>query len=122
MDHPLFLLGLCLLLAHQMDALRLAEWRVLPPLDRIPEAVAPLGFIAVHVPICLVMLWGVFFTVPGGLNRAWVTGLDVFFVAHLGLHLVLLRHPRNPFRSAFSWTLIAGAGLCGAADLAVTAG
>lgn len=44
-------------------------------------------------------------------------GLDVFFIVHVGLHLLFINHPEHRFRSAFSWTLILGAGVSGAIDL-----
>jgi hypothetical protein len=113
-----FVAGVCLLLGHQMDAIRLREWRVLPLADRLDDAVAGPGFIAVNAAVSAAMLWGVFLTVPGGMNRAVAVGLDLFFLAHLAKHLWLLRHPANPFRSAFSWTLIGGVAACGVLDLA----
>jgi hypothetical protein len=42
---------------------------------------------------------------------------QVFFVVHVGLHLLALRHPRNQFTTPLSWALIGGAGVCGALAL-----
>lgn len=121
-EHALFVAGVCLLLGHQMDAIRLREWRVLPLADRLDDAVAGPGFIAANVLISAAMLWAVFLRDPAGPDRAVVLALDAFFVLHLGKHLWLLRRPDNPFRSAFSWTLIGGAALCGALDAALGGG
>jgi hypothetical protein len=48
-----------------------------------------------------------------------MSGLSAFFIVHVVLHLLFLRHPLNQFSSPFSWLLIGGAGLCGALDLVV---
>jgi hypothetical protein len=39
-------------------------------------------------------------------------------IIHVGLHLLFLNHPRNEFRSLFSWCLIVAAGVAGGIDLA----
>ena len=33
-DHLFFLLGFCFILVHEMDAIRLKEWRILPLFSR----------------------------------------------------------------------------------------
>jgi hypothetical protein len=58
--------------------------------------------------------------IPGGLNYAWMRGLALFFVVHLGLHLLFLRHPQNEFKSVLSWILITGAALAGAYHFVVS--
>jgi len=50
-------------------------------------------------------------------NRSLIVGVDAFFIIHAFLHIFLRNLPDNRFRSAFSWALIAGAGIFGAIDL-----
>jgi hypothetical protein len=45
---------------------------------------------------------------PGGLNQALISGLGIFFVVHLFLHLAYPKYPKNEFKSVFSWVLIVG--------------
>jgi hypothetical protein len=117
-DPIFFCLALSLLLAHEMDAVRRREWRLLPLLARVPDGEAAHAlFTALHVPIYALLLWGL---LTGGATSARVVaGLDIFCVVHLGLHLLFLRHPLYEFRSPLSWALIAGAAIAGAIDLLV---
>jgi len=46
-----------------------------------------------------------------------MVGLDIFFIVHVGLHLLFRDHPDYHFHTAFSWFLIIGAGVAGALDL-----
>lgn len=114
-DHFFFLLGFCFLLAHEMDAVRCKEWRIFPVTSRMEDEVGYLVFTALHVPIYVLLFWGLYG--DDGVNRALIAGLDVFLVVHMFLHLLLRNIPGNQFRSAFSWALILGSGLFGAIDL-----
>lgn len=112
-DHLLFLLGFCLLLVHEMDAIRAREWKIFPTLGRMDGEAGYVTFTALHVPLYALLLWGL----SGDANRGLIVGLDVFFLVHVVLHLVLYNHPENRFRSIFSYALIVGAGVFGALDL-----
>lgn len=115
LGYSLFIAGLCFLLVHEMDAVRLKEWRLMPILSRLGDESGYLAFTALHIPLYALFFWGLF---GGGLiNRGLVIALDVFFVVHLALHVALRNRPGNEFRSAFSWALFVGAGICGAVDL-----
>ncbi len=48
--YGLFIMGLCLFLAHEMDAVRHKEWRLLPILSRLGDEAGCRAFTAVHVP------------------------------------------------------------------------
>src|SRR5918997_4430503 len=115
LGYGLFLAGLCLLLAHEMDAVRLKEWRLLPILSGLRDEAGYLAFTSLHVPLYALLFWGLFGA--GVVNRGLVVALDAFFIVHLALHVILRNLPGNQFRSAFSWGLIVGAGVCGATDL-----
>ena len=74
-----------------------------------------MAFAALRVPIyalLLALLFG-----GGGASSAVIVGMDAFFIIHVALHVVFRDHPENRFGSAFSWSLIAGAGACGSVDL-----
>lgn len=53
----LFSLGLSLLLAHELDAMRAAEWRLLSVLRSLPDARGRDAFILAHVPLMAVLIW-----------------------------------------------------------------
>ena len=53
----LFSLGLSLLLAHELDAIRGGEWRFLPVLRSLPDARGRDAFILAHVPLTAVLIW-----------------------------------------------------------------
>lgn len=114
-DHLLFVLGFCFLLAHEMDAVRLKEWRMLPVLSGMDGEVGYRAFVLLHVPLYALLLWGIL----GGGDAGFVLiiVLDAFFVVHLALHVFLRNLPENRFGSVFSWALILGAGAFGALDL-----
>lgn len=57
MIHNIFFqIGLALLLVHEMDAVRLQEWRMIPVLSKHDERVAQAVFIALHAPLYLGLL------------------------------------------------------------------
>ncbi len=114
-SHTSFLLGFCLLLTHEMDAIRCAEWAMFPVTEHLGEDAGYRAFTAAHVPLYALVLRGL--VGGGGVTRTLVIGLDAFSVVHVALPLLRRNDPRNRFRSAFSWVLILGAGLCGALDL-----
>lgn len=114
-NHLFFLLGFCFLLTHEMDAIRCKEWRIFPVTSRMGGEAGYIAFTALHVPIYALLLWGLFG--GDGVNRGLIAGLDVFFVVHAFLHLLLRNLPNNHFGSVFSWTLILEAGMFGAIDL-----
>ena len=116
-EAPLFLLGLSLLLVHELDAVRCHEWRMFPGLSALSDRWGLRLFILLHVPL----LYALMGAVAAGPGATLVTALDLFFILHLGLHLLFLRHPRNEFRDALSWTLIIGAAMSGGIDLLLRA-
>lgn len=112
-EAPFFLLGLSLLLVHEQDAMRCHEWRMFPGLSALSDRWGLRLFILLHLPLLYALLGAV----TAGPGATLVAVLDLFFILHLGLHLLFLRHPRNEFRDALSWTLIIGAAMSGAIDL-----
>jgi hypothetical protein len=110
-----FLAALTFLLVHEMDAIRCKEWIIFPGLSRLPEETGYRIFTAAHIPLVFLVLAGL----AGGqifLPAVRVT-LDVFCLAHIGLHGLCHRLPKNGFHSRFSWLIILGTGLAGLVDL-----
>ena len=112
---PFFLFGLALLLVHELDAVRCHEWRIFPGLSALPDRWGLRLFVLLHVPL----LYPLLAALAAGPSRTLVVALDLFFVLHLGLHLLFLRHPRNEFRDVLSWTLIVGAAMSGAVEMLI---
>jgi len=115
LDHPFFLLGLCFLLAHEMDAVRCKEWRNFPVTSTMEDEAGYRVFTALHIPLYALLLWGL--SDGSAASQGLIVALDLFFVVHALLHVLLRNLPGYHFTSAFSWALFLGAGLCGAIDL-----
>jgi hypothetical protein len=113
-EHGFFYLAVTFMLLHEMDAVRCREWRIFPGLSLLRDEVGFLVFMLAHLP-----LYGLFFwAVPGPTAAPGVIrGLDWFFVVHLVLHLLYLKHAKNEFKDPLSWVFIAGAAVGGFADL-----
>ena len=114
-DHFFFILGFCFLLVHEMDAIRAKEWKIFPVLSKMGDDAGYVAFTALHVPIYAALLWGI--CGNEDTSRGLILGSDLFFIAHVFLHLIFYNHPENRFKSVFSYALIFGAGLFGATDL-----
>lgn len=56
-SEALFAIGLALLLSHELDAVRQAEWQVLPLLRWLDDATGYLVFVMAHVPLFALILW-----------------------------------------------------------------
>jgi len=115
MQHVFFVVGLSLILTHEMDAIRLKEWKMFVVLS----ATAYVAFTALHIPLYILLFWGLFAPGGAGIQSSLIAGLSMFFIVHTILHLLFLKHPDNQFTSVFSWLLIAGAGVAGMLDLLV---
>ena len=113
-QHLFFSIAFSCLLTHEMDAIRLREWKIFPILTALPDERGYTVFTALHVPLYALLLWRL--RSPGA-SASIITGLDIFCMIHVGLHVIFHNHRHNHFRSWFSWALILGAGLAGAIDL-----
>ena len=116
-NYLFFLAGLSLILAHEMDAIKCREWTIFPLLSKLNERAGYFVFTAIHAPLYLLLFQGLLGN--DGINPAVIMGLDIFFIVHVFLHVLFLKHPKNQFTSAFSWIIILGAGLAGLMDLVV---
>ena len=111
-----FWTGFATLLVHEMDAVRLKEWRILPLLSRLDDRRGFAVFTLVHIPIYILLFVGLSSEIAAGGKGNLMLGLDWFMVIHAGLHFLLRNRPRNEFKTVFSWLIIAGAGLAGGID------
>ncbi|MBO0934394.1 DUF6713 family protein [Fibrella aquatilis] len=113
-DHFFFYLALAFIITHEMDAVRCNEHRIFPLTSMLTDRVGYVVFTAVHIPLFVWLFWVL--SQPAKATGLMLS-LDTFFLVHIGLHLLLYRHPRNEFTSLFSWMVIIGAGLFGLLDL-----
>lgn len=104
------------MLVHEMDAVRLKEWRILPLLSRLNDQRGFAVFTLAHIPIYVLLLVGLSSEIAAGGKGNLMLGLDWFMVIHVGLHVLLRNLPRNEFKTVFSWLIIVGAGLAGGID------
>ncbi len=109
-----FYLGLLFIIVHEMDAVRCREWRIFPGLSLLNDKIGYRLFLVAHLPLFYFLFWGL---VVQQENGGLITGLDIFFIVHFGLHLLLLRNKKNEFKDWISWTVISGAGFFGFLDL-----
>lgn len=112
-----FFLGLASLLVHEMDAIHKHEWRIFPLTFMLNDSRGYRVFMLLHIPLYVLIFRGLYDN--GHLNQGLITGLDSFFIIHIILHLLYLRHPQNEFRGTFSWLIISSAALAGLVDLLV---
>jgi hypothetical protein len=114
--HFFFYPALVFIILHEMDAVRCREWRIFPGLSLLPDKTGQLVFMLAHLPVFYWIFWKLF---QQPLNDKFIAGMNIFFIFHLALHLLFLKHPRNEFKDWLSWTFIAGAAACGLTDLLV---
>jgi len=109
-----FYLGLALLFTHELDAMPNHEWRVLPLLGSLADAVGRDVFLIAHVPIFAVVIAFI-----ASLNlKTRTMARDIaggFLVAHAVLHFAFSAHADYEFSSSLSSILIYGAAACGLA-------
>jgi uncharacterized membrane-anchored protein YitT (DUF2179 family) len=114
--HILLYLGLSLLTMHEMDAIRCREWRIFPGLSLLNDKLGHIVFVFLHIPLFFFVFWQLKHSQD---LEAFIKGVDIFMIVHVGLHIVFLKHKNNEFKDWISWTIIMGAGLCGLLDLMV---
>jgi hypothetical protein len=110
-----FIAGLSFILVHEMDAIRRQEWTIIPLLSKLSEKTGYFVFTIIHLPLYFLLLLALL--LKQGLHSDLIMGLDIFFIAHVFLHVLFLKHPKNQFTSVFSWLMIIGAGIAGLMDV-----
>ena len=114
-SHIFFFIALAFIITHELDAIKHHEWRILPITSQLSDKLGYTVFTLMHIPLFAVC----FFYLYNGssLNQKLITGLNIFFIVHIFLHLLALRHPKNEFSSFRSWFIIVGAGISAFLDL-----
>lgn len=113
-SHLFFYIGLSLMVMHEMDAMRCKEWRIFPGLSLLSDSLGQKVFLWAHLPLFTLLFRQLSNPIHA---EALIFGFNHFMIIHLGLHLLFLKHPNNMFKDLLSWSIIAGAGLCGLLDL-----
>jgi hypothetical protein len=117
MQHIFFYLGLSFIVMHEMDAIRCREWRIFPGISLLKESAGFIVFMLAHIPLYVLLFWSL---MARENTEAVIKGLNMFFIIHMGLHLLFLMHTDNEFKDFLSWFIISGAAICGAVDLLLT--
>ena len=115
-EHFFFYLGLSLILVHEMDAIRCKEWRIIPGLSLLKDETGKRIFILAHIPLYFMLFLGL--SNPET-REGLIFGLNIFFIIHLGLHLLFLKHKKNEFNDWISWVIIVWVGLMGGLGLLI---
>ncbi len=114
MTELLFYAMLAFFFAHELDAVKRHEWRVLPLVRVLPEKTGEQFFIWAHVPLFAAILY---FGVADPVSVFSIL-LSAFAVIHVWLHWIFRNHPAYEFNNPSSWALIVGASFFGAAHVA----
>lgn len=112
----IFYIGLSLLFVHEMDAVRRNEWKMFIYLSTLKPEIECTVFSLLHVPFFFLILWGLF-SANQDFRHYFIMFLNLFFIIHFLLHLAFIRHPKNEFKSVFSWFIISGMFLMGVVNV-----
>jgi len=105
----------CLVMAHELDAVRRREWRFFFARTSLSDESAYRIFTALHVPVFVFILWN--------LESARLqAGVDIFLIVHAVIHWFLRGHPLISFDSWFSRLWIFGGAILGAVHLLLLSG
>lgn len=107
-----YYLGLSALSAHEMDAVRHAEWRLLYVLRSLPDDLAYTLFVALHVPLFYLLFW-LSHHDNGTVQRTFRLAVAAFMVIHAILHFHLSGDADYSFAGLFSNGLIYVSAACG---------
>lgn len=118
-ENLFFWIGFSTLLVHEMDAVRLKEWRILPVLSQLDDRFGFAVFMLAHIPLYVLLLVSLSSEITTGDKNNLMLGLDWFMIIHLGLHVLLRNRPHNEFKTVFSWLIITGAAVSGAMDAVI---
>ena len=108
----LFYLGFAALMAHELDAMTQAEWRILFSLNCLPDTIDEVAFVLVHIPLVAGLLW-LTTNEAAAVSRWSRLAVALFLAIHAGLHKRLEHSPLYSFDSALSQRLIYGGGTLG---------
>lgn len=94
-----------LLLIHEMDAIRLREWKLFILLRDMKDETAYRIFTILHLPLYMLILYMVFYG-NATASALWKGIIDLFLIGHGILHFGFRKHKENGFTSLFSKSII----------------
>ena len=112
MHAALYYLGLAFLFTHELDAVTHSEWRLLPVLRDMPDAIASPLFVAAHVLLFFGVLWLSHHRREHVRERTRIA-VAAFLVVHAVLHFSLSSASNYEFHGTLSKILIASAAAFG---------
>ncbi len=107
-----FYTGFSTLLAHELDAVAHAEWRVLPLTSFLPDHIGYAVFVVMHIPLLVGLLWLLCESSQQVHERTRLV-VAGFLVLHLILHRLFEGHEHYDFYSSLSVGLIQAAAALG---------
>jgi len=110
MEIFVFVFIVSLLLIHEMDAIRLKEWKMFVVLKNKHDETAYRIFSLAHLPLYVVA----FFILASGGELAKTIlyyAVDAFLLIHAIIHYGFRKNPNNGFNSIFSKAIIYSLGL-----------
>ncbi len=100
-----FYIGVALLFAHELDAVQRHEWRIFPFVCRLKDDVGYKVFVLLHIPLFVSVLW-LIGNSSKSVNYWFQVIFDLFFIVHMGLHILLRKHEKYEFTSVTSKSII----------------
>lgn len=107
-----FYVGFGILVAHELDAVAQAEWRLLPLFDLLSDSAAYMVYVLLHVPLLAGLMWLTAHPSPR-VQRGSQIGVDALLAIHAILHWHMSADPLYGFHSNFSTALIFGGAVVG---------
>lgn len=117
MENIFLYLGLAAIFVHEMDAVKRKEWRMFPGLSKLKDETAYYFFTGLHLPMYFLVFWLLH---KPETSSIIILILDVFFIIHLLLHIILRNDSKNNFSGMFSIALIWIIGISGVLDLLIS--
>ncbi|MBO6688273.1 MAG: hypothetical protein JJ931_04655 [Henriciella sp.] len=105
---------LALFATHEMDAITHAEWKLLPILSGMEDALARNVFVLLHIPLFAGAFWAVFLA-PWRRRAAQI--LSALTVLHAIVHFALSDHALYTFTAPVETITVYGAAVSAAAYL-----
>ncbi len=112
----LYYLAISFLVAHELDAVTHAEWRLLFVLRDLADPTAAQVFVALHVPMMFAILWLSHHANRTIAHRTRVV-FSAFLILHAVVHFAMSETPEYDFHGILSRVLILFSALFGAAYL-----
>ncbi len=103
MSFVLFVVLISLFLLHEMDAVRVREWKMFIFLKDLKEETAYFVFSIMHLPLYFIIL---FFLFKVRENNTFIIIFDALMVTHTIVHICFRKHADNGFHPFYSKAII----------------